>query len=115
MGALSGKVAVVTGSSRGIGAATATLFAREGANVVVHGRDETAVSAVQADIERVGVSAMRLIADLTNFADIEAWREQVESRFGPVDVLVANAGGSPSPPAPIESMTEAAWRAAIDA
>src|SRR5262245_31195952 len=115
MNTLSGKVAVVTGSSRGIGAAIARLFAREGANVVVHGRDETAVSAVHADIERLGGSAMQAVADLTNFAAIEALRQEVEDRFGPVDVLVANAGGNPSPPTPIESMTEATWRATVDA
>jgi len=114
MGALAGKVVVVTGSSRGIGAAIATLFAREGANVAVHGREERAVSAVQADIERLGGRAMQVVADLTKFAEIELLRQQVEDRFGPVDVLVANAGGNPSPPAPLESMTEDTWRATVD-
>ena len=112
---LTGMVAVVTGSSRGIGAAIAKLFAREGARVAVHGRDEAAVTAVHADIERLGGHAMHLTADVTNFADVERLREAVESRLGPVDILVANAGGSSSPPMPLESITAEAWRASVDA
>jgi len=114
MAALSGKVAVVTGSSRGIGAAIARLFALEGARVVVHGRDANAVAAVHADIERLGGQAMAVVADVTAFTEVEALRERVESHFGLVDILVANAGGSPSPPMPVETMTEDAWRAAIE-
>src|SRR5262245_28696663 len=97
MSTLAGKVAVVTGSSRGIGAAIARLFAQAGAAVAVHGRDEAAISAVQADIERFGGRAMPVVADVTAFDQIEALRQRVEARFGPVDVLVANACGSPSP------------------
>ena len=115
MSVLSGKIAVVTGSSRGIGAAIARLFAQEGASVAIHGRDETALSAVHADIERAGGRAIRIVADVTNLDEIEALRVQVERQLGPVDILVANAGGNPSPPAPVESMSEATWRATVDA
>jgi len=111
MAALSAKVAVVTGSSRGIGAAIAKLFAQEGARVAVDGRDEAALSAVHADIERAGERAIRVVSDVTNLEAIESLRAQVESQLGAVDILVANAGGNPSSPAPIESMTEAIWRA----
>ena len=86
---LQDQVALVTGSSRGIGAAIATRFAQAGAQVVVHGRDVEALEAVRRQIE-------------------------TEERAGPVDVLVANAGGSPVPPGPIEQITEEAWRASID-
>jgi 3-oxoacyl-[acyl-carrier protein] reductase len=112
---LEGKIAVVTGSSRGIGAATVKLFARAGAAVVVHGRDEVATMAVRDDIERLGGSVMHVLADLTAVDQIEELRTRVEDRFGPLDILVANAGGNPTPPAPIESLSEADWRAAIDA
>src|SRR5215510_11328624 len=112
---LSGKVAVVTGSSRGIGAAIARLFAQAGATIVVHGRDEAAAAAVHADIERLGGRAVHVLADVTAFDQIEALRTRVEDRFGPVDILVANAGGKPTPPAPVESLSEADWRAAVEA
>jgi 3-oxoacyl-[acyl-carrier protein] reductase len=111
---LSGMVAVITGSSRGIGAAIATRFASAGARVAVHGRDEAAAAAVHADIERLGGHAMHLTADVTSFAEIERLREAVENQLGSVDILVTNAGGSTSPPMPVESITEERWRAAID-
>ena len=114
MGALQDQVALVTGSSRGIGAAIARLFAHEGARVVLHGRDELAMSAVQADIERTGGRATSLRADITKFAEIEAMRGEIEKRLGPVDVLVANAGGSFSRPGPLEDTTEESWRTSVD-
>src|SRR4029453_19099209 len=106
MSVLSGKIAVITGSSRGIGAAIARLFAQKGASVAIHGRDVAALSAVHADIEHAGGRAIRLAAEVTDFEEIEALRAEVERRLGPVDILVANAGGNPSPPAPVESMSE---------
>jgi 3-oxoacyl-[acyl-carrier protein] reductase len=110
-----GRVAVVTGSSRGIGAAIATLFAAEGAHVAVHGRDASAVEAVRARIEADGGTASAVIADLMRFDQIEAVRKQVENQLGPVDVLVANAGGTPVRPGPVEDMSEEDWRASVDA
>src|SRR5262245_15473526 len=115
MTCLRGRVAVVTGSSRGIGAAIATLFAAEGVRVAVHGRDATAVAAVRARIEADGGTACAVTAELTRFDEIEALRERVENELGPVDVLVANAGGSPVRPGPVEDLSEADWRASVDA
>jgi 3-oxoacyl-[acyl-carrier protein] reductase len=114
MAALAGKVALVTGSSRGIGAAVAKRFAREGARVVVHGRDESALSAVVGEIERGGGKAIHVAADVTKFAEIEAMRDEVERRLGPIDILVANAGGSFSAPGALEEITEEGWHATID-
>jgi 3-oxoacyl-[acyl-carrier protein] reductase len=114
MGALAGKVALVTGSSRGIGAAIAKRFAREGARVVVHGRDEQALSAVVGEIERSGGKAIHVRADVTKFAEIETMRGEVEKELGPIDMLVANAGGSFTPPGALEEITEEGWRASID-
>jgi NAD(P)-dependent dehydrogenase (short-subunit alcohol dehydrogenase family) len=65
----------VTGSARGIGAAIARLFARAGAAVVVHGRDETALSAVRSQIEDEGGRAIAVAADLTRVEDVEAMVE----------------------------------------
>ena len=114
MDKLRNKVALVTGSSRGIGAAIARLFAREGARVVVHGRDVSALSAVCADIERGGGTVHQIAADLTRYDEIEAMRAEIERVFAPVDVLVANAGGNPVRPGPVEEITEEGWRSSVD-
>jgi len=112
--ALAGKVALVTGSSRGIGAAIATLFAQHGARVALHGRDTTALSAVRAAIERGGGEVIQVTGDVTNLAEIERMRRAVEGALGPVDILVANAGGSFTNPGPLEDISEAGWRASVD-
>jgi len=114
MGNLHNKVALVTGSSRGIGAAIAKQFAQAGAKVVIHGRDVAALSAVRTEIERTGGQAMQVVADITKFAEIEELRRQVEQEFGPIDILVANAGGSFSKPGPLEETSEADWHATLD-
>jgi 3-oxoacyl-[acyl-carrier protein] reductase len=112
--ALEGKVALVTGSSRGIGAAIAGLFAREGARVVVHGRDRPALSAVRSRIEQDGGKALEVSGDVTSFADIEAMRLRIEQKLGPVEILVANAAGGRVMPGPLEDITEEAWHSSID-
>lgn len=114
MNNLENKVALVTGSSRGIGAAIARLFAKEGARVVVHGRDVEALESVRVEIESAGGTAMQLAADVTKYVEIEAMRHQIEATFGPVDILVANAGGSFTMPGPLEEISEAGWHASID-
>jgi 3-oxoacyl-[acyl-carrier protein] reductase len=115
MNTLQDRVVLVTGSSRGIGAAIATLFANEGARVVVHGRDTDAVETVRSQIEATGARVMSVIADLTRYDEIEGMRDRIEQVHGPVEILVANAGGSPSRPGPIEEISEEAWRASVDA
>ena len=67
----------MTGSSRGIGAAIAALFAREGAKVALHGRDVNALSAMLADIVQAGGEAIDVTADVTKFSDIEAMRRRI--------------------------------------
>jgi 3-oxoacyl-[acyl-carrier protein] reductase len=114
MNALRDKVALVTGSSRGIGAAIARLFAREGAKVVVHGRDTGALAAVQADIAQAGGRAIMVAADTSRFSEIEAMRRRIEQELGPVDILVANAGGSFTKPGPLEEIGEEGWRESLD-
>jgi lactoylglutathione lyase len=94
MGELEGRIALVTGSSRGIGAATARLFAAEGAAVAVQGRDLDAIDSVRMSIESDGGRAIGVTADLSDFGQVEEMRAEIERRLGPVDVLVANAGGT---------------------
>jgi len=107
-------VAIVTGASRGIGAAIARLFAREGARVAIHGRDSAALSAVRADIERSGGTVAQVVADVTKLTDIENLRHQVEQTLGMIDILVANAGGSFTMPGPLEEISEQGWHASLD-
>src|SRR5215813_7323545 len=114
MSDLKDKVALITGSSRGIGAAIARLFAARGAKVAIHGRDSNAVAAVYTDIERQGGIATKVVADVTKFNQIEAMRQQVERAFGPIDVLVTSAGGSFTSPGPLEDVSEEGWRASVD-
>jgi 3-oxoacyl-[acyl-carrier protein] reductase len=114
MDRLKDRVALVTGSSRGIGAAIAKLFAQEGAKVALHGRDAAALSDVLAEIEWTGGRARPFTGDATNFGDIEGMRRHVERELGPIDILVANAGGNVSLPGPVEDISEEDWRAAVD-
>ncbi|HTS99107.1 MAG TPA: SDR family NAD(P)-dependent oxidoreductase [Streptosporangiaceae bacterium] len=114
MSSLAGKVALVTGGSRGIGAAIAARFAACGAAVAVHGRDRAALAEVTARIEQDGGRAIPVSADVTRFEEIEALRRHVERELGPVEVLVANAGGNRVPPGPLEQISPEDWRATVD-
>ncbi len=114
MGTLDGRIALITGSSRGIGQAIARCFARHGARVVLHGRDNGALQQAAAEIAAGGGRAVSVTGDVTKLADIERMRQQIESDLGPVDILVACAGGSFTRPGPVEEMTEAGWHAAVD-
>lgn len=115
MTSLAGKVALVTGGSRGIGAAIARRLAGEGARVAVHGRDVGALSEVARSIGRKGGEARPFTAELTRFDEIESMRHSIERQLGPVDILVANAGGNGfAPPGPVEEIGEDAWRATLE-
>ncbi|HEY2378811.1 MAG TPA: SDR family NAD(P)-dependent oxidoreductase [Gemmatimonadaceae bacterium] len=111
---LHGKIALVTGSSRGIGAAIATRFADAGAAVAVHGRDAAAVEAVRQTIVAAGGRATTVLGDVTRFSEIERMRREIEAELGPVDILVANAGANLSPPGAVEEIDEGQWRATLD-
>lgn len=111
---MAAKVAVVTGGFRGIGAATCRLLAASGARVGVNGRDATAITTVVDGIRSSGGQALGIAANVTDFAAIERMRQQVEHEFGPVDVLIAFAGGH-GEPLSLEQITEEHWRFVLDA
>lgn len=94
---LAGRVAVVAGSTRGIGRAIAVGFAREGARVVVNGRATEQVEAtVQAIEAETGATVTGVAADVSTAPGAAVLIEQARARFGGVDVLVTNAGGPPA-------------------
>src|SRR3989442_8973350 len=92
MGRLDGKVCVITGAGSGIGQASARLFAREGARVVVSDVDLDAARDTAAGIEQTGGQAVAEQVDVTDQAQTEALAERVVRRFERVDVLFNNAG-----------------------
>jgi 3-oxoacyl-[acyl-carrier protein] reductase len=110
---LAGKVVVVAGGSRGIGAATCRLFAQNGARVVVNGRDQLAIDATVESIRAGGGQAAGAAADCTDAAAVERLRAAAEEAFGPADVLAAFVGGG-GRPKPILEMAEAEWLATIE-
>jgi 3-oxoacyl-[acyl-carrier protein] reductase len=91
---LEGKVAVVTGGSKGIGAATCVLLGRNGARVAVCGRDERDIERVTAETREAGAADVAgIAADLTTPDGAARLRAEVEERLGTADVLMAFAGG----------------------
>ena len=93
-GSLSGKTALVTGSSRGIGADTVRYFARAGANVVINFRNKAPrAEKLAAELRGLGVEALVVGADLTDPESVQAMFSEVERTFGSLDVLVLNASG----------------------
>ena len=109
---LTGKSALVTGGSRGIGRACCLMLARAGASVAVNYRVETpSASLLVEEIEAQGGEAFALAADVANRADAEMLVDETVSRFGGLDILVNNAGLWKS--APIDEMSDGEWNEMI--
>ncbi len=108
---LSGRVAVVTGGSRGVGRATAQLLARAGAASVIayRSRDDEAADTVRA-IEAAGGSSWARKGDLTDAAEVAALFDEVEARHGAIDIVVVNHGVWPPEGVALADMRADQWR-----
>ncbi len=110
---LKDKIALVTGSSRGLGYATALQLAKEGCKVVINGRDEARVkNAVERVKKETDTEALGLVGD-ASLPDMPAKLiQQTVEAFGGLDILITNTGGPK--PGSIDSLDEAAWQTGID-
>ncbi|MBD0695736.1 SDR family oxidoreductase [Streptomyces sp. CBMA123] len=109
---LAGRVAVVTGASSGIGAASAEKLAALGARVVVLARRADRLAELVERIEKNGGRAVAIAADVTDVEALKAVAERVEQEFGGADLLLNNAGVML--PAPIEELATDQWKQQID-
>jgi 3-oxoacyl-[acyl-carrier protein] reductase len=111
---LTGRTALITGSSKGIGEAIARTMARENAVVVVHGRDGAQTERVASDIVAKGGRAHAVVGDLTEDDAVERLVREAEKRAGPIDILVNNAGGSGGAREDWKNAQPASWASAFD-
>jgi 3-oxoacyl-[acyl-carrier protein] reductase len=110
---LAGRVAVVTGGSRGIGAATCVALGANGARVAVGGRDPDAIARTVEATRAAGGEAIGVAGDCTAPEDLERMRAQVERALGPADIVAAFAGGFPAR-TPLLEASAAEFRAIVD-
>jgi NAD(P)-dependent dehydrogenase (short-subunit alcohol dehydrogenase family) len=110
---MSGKVALITGASSGIGRATAELFAKCGAQVVLAARREYELAAVAAGIEEDGSEASYVVTDVARASDVERMVDHAIETFGRLDYAVNNAGVEGEFPA-ITEMSEEEWDRVLD-
>lgn len=108
-----GRVALVTGGSRGIGRATALALGRAGFSVVVNFRAHRAeAEAIAAEIKQSGSPALVIQADVSDRSQVEQMVKRAENEFGPVEILVNNAGITR--PQPLDEISEQDWDEVLD-
>ncbi|WP_417275002.1 SDR family oxidoreductase [Celeribacter halophilus] len=110
MSKLDGKTVAITGASRGIGEATARLFAAEGANVALIARSQPAIAAIA---EEIGPRALAVPCDISDYAAVDVAMQSIEDHFGPVDILINNAGVI-DPIGDLKALDPEAWSQLID-
>ncbi|MGN1111977.1 MAG: SDR family NAD(P)-dependent oxidoreductase [Acutalibacteraceae bacterium] len=107
MSSLKGKTAVITGGNSGVGAATAMLFARNGANVVISARRQAALDEVASKITAEGGSVITVSTDISKDEDCKALMSTTIEKFGKIDILVNNAGVLDTGLAPVDKFDDA--------
>jgi NAD(P)-dependent dehydrogenase (short-subunit alcohol dehydrogenase family) len=112
-GAHAGRVALVTGAGRGIGAATARLIASEGAAVALAARTEEEIISVAKEITSRGGTALPISLDVAEEDSVSSCFERVSAELGDVTILVNNAG-TPGVPLPVAATKPDAWRRTFD-
>lgn len=110
MSDVTGKTVIITGASRGIGEASARLFADQGANVVLLARSETKIKAIAAEI---GDAALAIACDVSSYAEMDHAVQAATEKFGKVDILINNAGVI-EPISHIATADSAEWAKAIN-
>ena len=108
---LKDKVAFVAASSQGLGRSVALELAREGARIIVCGRNKESLDTVEAEIMALGTSVLSLVGDLSIDKDRQYFIDATLKEFGAVDILVTNSGGPP--PGKFEDFTSADWDKAV--
>jgi NAD(P)-dependent dehydrogenase (short-subunit alcohol dehydrogenase family) len=108
MRSLQDKVAIVTGSTAGIGKAMAKAFAQEGAKVTILSRHLDAVARTRSELEAAGATTLSFCADVSRLADVEQFVEGTVRAWGRIDILVNNAAILP-PPGPLAEMSDKEW------
>jgi 3-oxoacyl-[acyl-carrier protein] reductase len=111
---LRGKVALVTGSSRGIGLETATRLAGNGASVGIVARGQQAVDDAVASIRAAGGRAVGVAADATSLEATYRVRDRIESELGAVDIVAAFAGSGTARPGPLHELSLDEWHSTVD-
>lgn len=111
-GLLVGKVAIITGSSRGIGKGTAGVFINHGAKVIINGRNESVCRFTCQEINQNGGDAISCSADITNKQEVDSMVAAAIDAYGKIDILVNNAGTSSD--ALIHKMSDDLFRFIID-
>ncbi len=92
---IQGKTVIVTGGSKGIGKGIASVFAKQGAKVMIAARGESAAKEAIEEIKTAGSTAEYYLCDVSNWEQVQALVDHTENTFGPVDILCANAGTFP--------------------
>jgi NAD(P)-dependent dehydrogenase (short-subunit alcohol dehydrogenase family) len=109
---LTGRTAVVTGATRGLGQAFAHALAEVGANIVIVGRDADAAHTVQEEIADRGARSLIALGDVTERSDLERILQEAQDEFGSVEILINNAGDCIHKPA--LEVTDDEWRRVMD-